>query len=600
MLTGPDLGLRALGQIPSVGRPTPPFGFAIRFIMVPSDCLCGPPEKTFPRGWNRRFEVVMRDLARRALSSILLDMKNAARLSLKAFSEKLETQLSSLSADQRRNVIRHMSRDITPEERSSFLGQLSPVEAESLRPESIAKAESLLRDATAFKNRLAKAMKDADQRDHIHTSWRDDDESNEAYSDFGPELEQLFDRTRTVFELARFDVTRSTYEQLFEALSLQDDYGFGVHRPEGLDVREERGRYLRSVIEATPEKQRAKSLLETAHKLRRELWDASDISPIEAIEITPRELAGKERLFDEMLSLLGKDTEQESDRWLREITRLRHGAPGLEQLARSDGERRPHAWVDWLESVAAEGDSKKLVSASKDALAGIPDGLSLRATAADHLSNAALALKDHETVMLGRWEAFRADPCPRRLLDLWALAGMPAERQRWMERAGKYSEQGGEPELPGPFVGGTGRKGDTPFLETGEGFNDAASNATTLCARLLIGDWEGALDKAKSEPPLGWSSGDNIQALVIPVLLSWFAGWPGAELGPNLAELMNQTMLRADEWEEKEPRTSARLRAALAEAIRLWRAPNDISKPSETVAKICLKRVNAIVEAQTS
>jgi len=355
-------------------------------------------------------------------------MKNAARLSLKAFSEKLEIQLSSLSADQLRNVIRHMSRDITPEERSSFLGQLSPVEAESLRPESIAKAESLLQDATAFKNRLAKAMKDAGQRDHIHTSWRDDDESNEAYSDFGPELEQLFDRTRTVFELARFDMTRSTYEQLFEALSLQDDYGFGVHRPEGLDVREERGRYLRSVIEATPEKQRAKSLLETAHRLRRELWDASDISPIEAIEITPRELASKERLFDEMLSLLGKDTEQESDRWLREITRLRHGAPGLEQLARSDGERRPHAWVDWLESVAAEGDSKKLVSASKDALAGIPDGLSLRATAADHLSNAALALKEHETAMLGRWEAFRADPCPRRLLDLWELAGMPAER----------------------------------------------------------------------------------------------------------------------------------------------------------------------------
>ncbi|HBZ54978.1 MAG TPA: hypothetical protein DEO88_06200, partial [Syntrophobacteraceae bacterium] len=329
-----------------------------------------------------------------------------------------------------------------------------------------------------------------------------------------------------------------------------------------------------------------------------ELWDASDISPMEAIEITPRELPGKERLFDEMLSLLRKDTERESDRWLREITRLRHGTPGLEKLARSDGERRPHAWVDWLESVAAEGDSKKLVSASKDALAGIPDGLSLRAMAADHLSNAALALKDHEAAMLGRWEAFRSDPCPRRLLDLWELAGLPADRQRWMKRAEGYSEQGGDPELPGPFVGGTGRTDDVPFLETGEGFNDAASNATTMCARLLVGDWEGALDKAKGEPPLGWSSGDNLQALVIPVLMSWFAGWPGAELGPNLTELLNQTFLRADEWEEKEPRTSARLRAALAAAIRLWRAPSDISKPLETVAKISLKRVNAIVEAQ--
>jgi len=101
----------------------------------------------------------------------------------------------------------------------------------------------------------------------------------------------------------------------------------------------------------------------------------------------------------------------------------------------------------------------------------------------------------------------------------------------------------------------------------------------------LIGDWEGALDKAKANRPLGWSSGDNTQALGDSRAVVVVCRLPGAELGPNLAELMNQTMLRADEWEEKQPRTSARLRAALAEAIRLWRAPNDISKPSETVAK---------------
>ncbi len=240
--------------------------------------------------------------------------------------------------------------------------------AESFRPESIAKAESLLQDVTAFKNRLAKSMKNPGERAHIQSSWRDDDESNEAYTDFGPELERLFDRTRTLFELAQFDVACSTYEQLFEALSLQDHYGFGIHRPDGLDLREERARYLRSVIEVTPEKQRAKSLLQTAHKLRKELWYASDISPIEAIEITPRELAEKEQLFDEMLKLLGKDNERESDRWLREITRLRHGTPGLEKLARAHGERRPHAWVDWLESVAAAGDSTKLVACIKGRL----------------------------------------------------------------------------------------------------------------------------------------------------------------------------------------------------------------------------------------
>lgn len=39
-------------------------------------------------------------------------MKNALRLSLRSFSEQLETQLNSLSVDQFRNVIRRMMLDI--------------------------------------------------------------------------------------------------------------------------------------------------------------------------------------------------------------------------------------------------------------------------------------------------------------------------------------------------------------------------------------------------------------------------------------------------------------------------------------------------------
>jgi len=46
------------------------------------------------------------DFAPHAFSLILLAMKNAGRLSLKAFSEKLKDQLNSLPAGQLRNVIR--------------------------------------------------------------------------------------------------------------------------------------------------------------------------------------------------------------------------------------------------------------------------------------------------------------------------------------------------------------------------------------------------------------------------------------------------------------------------------------------------------------
>ena len=91
---------------------------------------------------------------------------------------------------------------------------------------------------------------------------------------------------------------------------------------------------------------------------------------------------------------------------------------GLEALARTDGERRPRAWIDWLEMVSAENIPAKMLAAAKDALAGIGDGLNLRAIA-DHLVRAAIALRDRKAGMLGRWEAYRADPCPRRLIDLW-------------------------------------------------------------------------------------------------------------------------------------------------------------------------------------
>lgn len=283
---------------------------------------------------------------------------------------------------------------------------------------------------------------------------------------------------------------------MFEVLGLKDDYGFGVHRPEGLDLRAERRRYLRALIEATAPGRKAEILLETAGRLRERVWDAANLSLTEPFQITPLEFEGKDEVLNDLLKSLSEDADCKSDRWFREVTRLRHGRRGMEEPARTHGKRRPRAWIDWLEMVAAENHPARLLAAAKDALAGIADGLSLRAVAADHLFRAAGAMRDCTAGTLGRWEAYRADPCPRRLLDLWEGVASPLDRQEWMSRAVAYGEQGGEALLPGPWIEGTGREEDAPCLEPGDGFYDAASPAITTCARLLAGEWRAALADA--------------------------------------------------------------------------------------------------------
>jgi hypothetical protein len=521
-------------------------------------------------------------------------MNKSDPLSLRAFADQLEAKVESLSGEQLRDAVRRLSRDIAPKERQAFLAQLIPERpAEAILV--LAKAESLVPDILALKKRYTADMAGPG---HHYRARRDDNRNFQgAYGTYGPELESLFERARALFELGKFELALDAYRQLFEMLALKDDYGFGVHRPEWLDLRTERRRYLRAAIEAAAPQAKAQVLLETARNLREQLWDAANLSLTEPFQVIRTEFEGKDEVLDDLLKMLSEDADRKSDRWLREVTRLRQAARGMEALARTDGERRPRAWIDWLEMVAAENRPTCLLAAAKDALAGIGDGLNLRAVAADHLVTAAIAVGDREAGMLGRWEAYRADPCPRRLIDLWESAASPLERRELMMRAVAYGEHGGEALLPGPLVAGTGREEDAPYLEPGDGFNDAESPAMTTCAQLLAGEWQSALADAKSKSPGGWRCGDVSFQTVLSLSMAWFAGWPGKELSGNLADLLNQTLALAHEGEEEAAPISVRLRKAFAEAVSTWKAPMTPDRQVEALANLGLREVSALLKA---
>lgn len=110
-------------------------------------------------------------------------------------------------------------------------------------------AESLVPDVLALKGRY---VADMTAPNHHYRARREDNRNFQgSYGRLAPELEKLFEQARAVFELKKFQLALDAYRELFEVLALKDDYGFGVHRPGGVDLRAERGRYLRAVIEAT-------------------------------------------------------------------------------------------------------------------------------------------------------------------------------------------------------------------------------------------------------------------------------------------------------------------------------------------------------------
>ena len=82
----------------------------------------------------------------------------------------------------------------------------------------------------------------------------------------------------------------------------------------------------------------------------------------------------------------------------------------------------------------AEDNPARLFAAAQEALNRLPEGLSLRAVAADYWFQAASALEDKPAALQARWEAFRANPSVGRLLDLWDAADEPV-RPEWMTRA---------------------------------------------------------------------------------------------------------------------------------------------------------------------
>lgn len=199
-------------------------------------------------------------------------MSHPEKIPVKAFWEAMEQRLAACSADELRAILRAMAQETPTTERAAFLAKLKPIEETILIAQRTVQQEDLLADIDDLIQELKTAMRNADDWEERYNEWGeyDDEDSLGPYEEFVEPLANLFDRVEAAFDYGNLALARTAYQKLFEALNLEDDYGRGVHASDltGVDLGEERARYLRAVYETEPPENRPQTLFEQMRQMR--------------------------------------------------------------------------------------------------------------------------------------------------------------------------------------------------------------------------------------------------------------------------------------------------------------------------------------------
>jgi hypothetical protein len=528
-------------------------------------------------------------------------MKRTDKISLKVFWETVEQRLAAFSADELRAILRAVAQETPPSGRRAFLARLEPVEGVAITASQVIQQEDLLADIDDLARELGDAMQHADAWEERY-EWGehyDEEDSLGPYEELVEPLVELFDRTEAAFDYGEFPLARAAYQRLFELLRTEDDYGRGVSASDltGVDADEAVARYLRAIYETEPPPRRPQALCEQMRQVPTWLFRPRPMLD-DLVQISPRPLRDQEQFLADWIAFLRTQSApsgSDVDTWLREAVRLAQGTPGLEALARAEGQTRPRAYLDWFIALEEEGKHQEVLAAAQEALQVLPARLPIRAAIADHLCAAAARLNDVEALRLGRWEAFVAKPTLLRMLDLWDVAVDVAKRTALMQRAVEHIRDylAHPPARPDEIMRGDDGLERPAWI--------GPSVLTHAC--LLANDWDAAHHLAAQGKVLGWSSSESHQGLVVAAFLVLLSGKTLAAVPSNLAQLWQwgvQYSAAAWSWGyEKEESVRERLARAYAQQFAAAALSAD---QQERFLPWCLdvaqQRVNAIVGNQ--
>jgi hypothetical protein len=193
------------------------------------------------------------------------------------------------------------------------------------------------------------------------------------------------------------------------------------------------------------------------------------------------------------------------------------------------GDQFPGAFIEWLEVLKKEENYPEMIRVARLGLERLSDRLAIRARIADYLYEGAGHLDQKDLIEKSLKEALYASPCLSRLLNLLDHAKDKREKLEFLDGAlARFGEIRKRTKKSDPLLEDFNR---SPDLQ-----ENYVSENLEIYGYLLKGDYARAIDFMSLSQPLGWSSGDSPNAILVPFFL--YARWNQEKtLMANIADL---------------------------------------------------------------
>jgi hypothetical protein len=519
-----------------------------------------------------------------------------AKLTLKEFISGLNARLEKFSHDELKEVIRSHAMGLLPRERGEYLDRFVLPEKSNVKKNSrktmLTDGEFLLREIEAFGERAAKY--------EYTTGWGWDDDYGEerAWGDdsWVAEIDSLFERIGDFYEAGDYALARKAYEKLLEIYWGGSEEGrFSGHDQDemmGTDLEEVSLRYLRSIYLSEKPLSRPEALLKGINNLS---YLSSKATIHGMIHVSMEDLPDLGQFGKQWIDFLKKQKENRTvTELLKEAVRLFEGIKGLETLALDKGDQFPGSFIEWLEALKKEKNYLEMIRVAKLGLERLSDRLAIKARIADYLHEAASQLDQKDLIEKSLKEALYSAPSLSRLLNLLDQAKDKKQKTEFLNGALiRFGEIRNRTEKSDPLSLDYGK---SPDLHE----NHIPQNLEIYCY-LLKGGYAKAAAIMSPSKPLGWSSGNSPNAILVPFFL--YARWDHEKkLTVNIADLWKDAtdvpIHFGDFFQEDSApgELGTRLRGHLEKALREF--PISEKERDEyfgTAEKAAFKRVDGIV-----
>lgn len=440
------------------------------------------------------------------------------KLTLKEFISELNARLEKFTHAELKEIIRSRAMDLPARERGEYLDRLVLPEKSKRKVTSgktrMTDGEFLLQEIQTFGDRAAHY--------EYTTGWGWDDDYGEerAWGDdsWVGEIDSLFEGINDFYEAGDYALARKAYEKLFEIyLGGSEEGRFSGHHQDEMmetDLEEAGLRYLRSIYLSEKPSSRPEALLKGITSLS---YLATNRTIHGMIHVSLEDLPELDRFGKDWIDYLKKQKENRTvTDLLKESVRLFKGVKGLETLALERGNRFPGAFVEWLEALKEDKNYGEMVRVAKLGLESLSDRLTIRARIADYLYEAASQLDQKDLFEESLKEGLYASPTLSRLLNLLDQAKDIRQKKAFLDGALARLEEIDKRE----------EKSDAPSLDLRRSAdlyeNHVPENLEVYCYPLK-GDYARAASFVSPSNPLGWSSGNSPNAILVPFFL--YARW---------------------------------------------------------------------------